>query len=107
VDVQTSERELGNLDTKTVANNAAVQVYGYETESVNDKAQEKLLNTESNNDYIGGVLKAAGSVAGNSSMFGGGGDAAGGASGGDQVFSPGATGAPRSLLSGNPYIPDQ
>lgn len=106
VDVQTSERELGFLDAKTVANNAAVQTYGYETQAVNDKAQEKLYNTESIEAPIGGALSAGGSLAGNASvdsLFSSGG---GSATGGAQTFGAGATGAPTSLISGLPSVPD-
>jgi hypothetical protein len=38
-DTQISEREIGQLDTATVANNAALKVYGYQMQGANFTAQ--------------------------------------------------------------------
>lgn len=65
-DVQTSQRELGFLDTSTAVNNQALQVYGYRTQEQNFEAQEKLDNLESTDDIIGGVAGSAGSLIGQS-----------------------------------------
>jgi hypothetical protein len=63
--VQTSERLINSLDTATLANNEALKVYGYETQSVDYKAQEKLDNAESIEAPIGGLFGAAGSYLSN------------------------------------------
>lgn len=93
-DVQTSQREIGALDTATVANQAAEAVYGYRATAAGDEAQAQLYSAEAPVDYLGGVLQAGGSVAkGLSDLPGGGGGGAGG--------------APPSLLSGAPQNPSQ
>lgn len=58
-DVQTSQRELGYLDTATTASNAALQTYGYNTQSQNYKAQEELENQEAIDAPIEGLLNGA------------------------------------------------
>lgn len=83
VDVQTSQREIGALDTETVANRGAEEVYGYQSQAVGYQAQSKLDRSEAGSDYLGGVLKAAGGLAANPSV--------------DSTFS--------SLMSGTPSVP--
>lgn len=63
--VQQSERLVNSLDTATLANNDALRVYGYETQAVDFKAQEKLENAESIEAPIGGLFGATGSAIGN------------------------------------------
>lgn len=70
-DVQVSSRELGQLDTATVANNAALEAYGYRTQATNYTAQAGLEQSQVVPDVLGGVLGAAGSFLGNSSVDGG------------------------------------
>lgn len=64
LDIQESQRKLGVLDTATVANRGAEQVYGYATQERNFSAQAAADQAEVGPDIAGGVLKAAGSVAG-------------------------------------------
>jgi hypothetical protein len=109
-DVQQSQRELGFLDTATVANNAAQEVYGYGAQKESFQAQANLLDTESVLDPIGGVVGAAGTLLSNPSfdnLIGGGGAGGGAGDVGAQTFEPGATGPPQSLMSGNPDVPPQ
>jgi hypothetical protein len=67
-DVQTSQRELDSLDTATVANNAAIQVYGYKTQATGYEAQSKLDRAEATDAYASGAFKAAGDILGNTSV---------------------------------------
>lgn len=64
-DVQTSQRELGALDTGTVANNGALQVYGYQTQATGYQAQSTLDKQEAGADVAGGFMKAAGTLLAN------------------------------------------
>lgn len=59
--VQQSERVINSLDTATLANNEALKVYGYENQSVDFKAQEKLDNSQGIEALIGGVIGGGGS----------------------------------------------
>lgn len=61
-DVQTSERELGFLNTSTVTSNEALQVYGYQGQQQNFLSQAQLDSSESENDLIGGVVSASSSL---------------------------------------------
>lgn len=63
--VQVSQREIGQLDTETVANRAALDVYGYQTQATSYDAQAQLDRMQASGDILSGVLGAAGSVAGN------------------------------------------
>lgn len=64
-DVLTSERELGALDTATVANRAAETVYGYQTQAAGFQAQSELDQSQVGWDIAGGLLKAGGDVGSN------------------------------------------
>lgn len=83
-DVQVGQREIGGLDTATVASRAAEQVYGYQTQATSYDAQANLDSAQVPFDIAGGALGAVGSLAGNPSVQSG--------------FS--------SLLSGAPSVPD-
>lgn len=83
VDVQQSQREIGALDTATVANKSALQVYGYETQGTGFQGQSQLDRSEVGADYLGGALKAGGALAANPAV--------------DSSFS--------SLLSSTPRVP--
>lgn len=85
LDVETSQRELGALDTATVANRAASAVAGYQDQAENFSAQSKLDSSEAPWDYTGGLLKGFGTVAG------------------ELPKTPWGS----SLLSGNPSLPSQ
>lgn len=84
-DVQQSEHEINQFDTATVAHRAAMAVYGYHTQVNDFSAQSKLDQAQVIPDYLGGFLKAGGSVASTASE------------------NPAAT----SLLSGAPSVPSQ
>lgn len=64
VDVQSSQREIGALDSKTTASRDAETVYGYQTQQQNFTNQSTLDATQASGDIAGGFLKA-GSVIGN------------------------------------------
>ena len=67
-DIQTSQREISALDTATVGNRAAEQVYGYETQATSYEAESKLYAAQEPFDIAGGVLGAAGSILGGTSQ---------------------------------------
>lgn len=77
-DLQISENEKGNLDTRTVSNNAALQAYGYQVQSTADTAQANLDKSEASYDTASGIIKGIGTLAGSpsigGSLLGGGGD---------------------------------
>lgn len=68
-DTQVSQREIGNLDTQTVKNNAALKVYGYQTQAANFGAQSQLEESQVGPDILGGVLSGAGSIASHASLL--------------------------------------
>lgn len=116
-DVQESEHEIGDLNTRTVSNNSALQVYGYQTQAVNYQAQSSADEAQVGGDVVGGVLGAVGKLASNSSVQGALGGAGGG-SGGLQVTyaddgtpmaaggsMPSASDVNPSLLSSAPTVP--
>lgn len=80
-DVLSGEQKAGQLDTATVSNNAALQVYGYKTQGAGYAGQAKLDQAEAAFDPIAGVLKGAGGLASAAPSFG-------------------------SLLGGDPEVPD-
>ena len=95
-DVQTSQRILGGLDTATVANRGAQQVYGYQSEAVGYEAQAKADKAQIIPDIIGGGLGAVGDIAkGLSGIPSPGG---GGGSGGGPTASP-------SLIESSASVP--
>lgn len=105
--VQGSEREIGLLDTQTVAHNAALQQYGYQVQATNYDSQANVDKAAAAEDLWEGGINAAGTLAGSPSVagaFSGGGAAPTGT--GAQVFEPGATGVPASLLNGAPSVPE-
>lgn len=61
-DVETSQREIGALDTANTAMRGANQVYGYETQATSFEAQAKLDQSQVLPDILGGVFKGAGSL---------------------------------------------
>ncbi len=67
-ETQISQREIGGLDTAKVANNAALQVYGYESQSTNFKAQAAADEAEVTPDIVGGIFKGVGGVLSNASV---------------------------------------
>jgi hypothetical protein len=87
--VQVGQRELGELDTATVANRAAEAVYGYTSQAEGFQAQSSLLSSEVPYDLVGGALKAGGDVAGAAPDI------------------PGASAIGQSIASGAPSLPFQ
>ncbi len=87
-DVQTSQRELGGLDTATVASKGAEQVYGYQGKATGFQAQANLDQAQVVPDLVGAGLNIVGDVAGGvPSLPSGGGGA-----------DPWAAGPPASLI---------
>jgi hypothetical protein len=70
VDVQTSEREIGHLDTENVMRNAEMQAYGYRTQSTNYQAQAKLDSAAASLAPISAAFGATGSYLEKSSALG-------------------------------------
>lgn len=70
VKVQEGQREIGQLNTLTVENNALLQAYGYKAQATNFTAEAGLDQSEANNAWIGGVTGAAGSLLSDSSALG-------------------------------------
>lgn len=70
VDVQTSERERGNLDTQTTLANADLQAYGYRTQATNYEAQSQLDNAQAEQAPIGAALSATGGLLSSASSTG-------------------------------------
>lgn len=67
-DVQTTQRMEGALDQATVANNAAVEAYGYRTQALDYQAQSKLEQSQAVSDIFQAALGSAGKVAGGSDI---------------------------------------
>ena len=103
-DVQESEHEIGDLNTHTVANNSALQVYGYQTQAVNYQAQSAADEAQVGGDIAGGVLGGIGKLAGSSAVQGAVSGGGGGTSFGT-VASDGTPTATDSLVTGNPTVP--
>lgn len=68
-DVQTGERETGLLSQETVQNNANLQAYGYQTQSVGFQSQAGLESGEAATAVPGSLLSAAGSLASNAAVI--------------------------------------
>ncbi len=100
-DIQDSTHKLGLLDTKTVTNNSALRVYGYQSEATSSEAQARLSDAEGDFAPIAGGLKAAGSLASAAGSFAS-------ASGGGIQSTSGAVDSmaalDTSLISGAPTI---
>ena len=103
-DVQESEHEIGDLNTRTVANNSALQVYGYQTQAVNYQAQSAADEAQVGGDIAGGVLGGIGKLAGSPAVQGAVSGGGGGTSFGT-VASDGTPTATDSLVTGNPTVP--
>jgi hypothetical protein len=64
VDVQSSAKQLGELDALTIRNAAARQAYGYQTQSMSDVAQAGLEKAQSSQDLTAGMFGAGSSILG-------------------------------------------
>jgi hypothetical protein len=67
LDIQSSAKELGELDALTIRNGAARQAYGYEVQSVSDVNQGQLQQSEAGQDLTAGTIKAGSSILGGAS----------------------------------------
>jgi hypothetical protein len=67
--VQISQREVGNLNTKTQLSNAQLTAYGYQSQATNFQAQSGLYSYEAPQAMLGAGLGAAGQVAGAASKW--------------------------------------
>lgn len=68
-DVQRGERETGLLSQETVANNAALQAYGYGVAGAGYQAEAGLKSSEAATAVPGSLLSAGGSLASNASLI--------------------------------------
>lgn len=64
LDVQSSAKELGELDALTVRSNAAKTAYGYQTQSASDTGQSQLDAFQAANAGTAGEISAGGSILG-------------------------------------------
>lgn len=64
VDVQSSAKELGELDALTIRNEAARQAYGYQTQATSDVASGALDTAKAGSDQTAGLFGATGSILG-------------------------------------------
>lgn len=71
VDVQAGQREINQLDTETVLNNAQIQSYGYRTQAMNFEAEEAAQKAKASNAVPAALLKAGGGLLANASSIGG------------------------------------
>lgn len=60
LDVQTTDREVGKLETQQVANNAALQVYGYRSQATGFSADSGLDTAKAANALQAGDISATG-----------------------------------------------
>lgn len=67
LDVQSSAKELGELDALTIRNAAAKQAYGYQVQSTSDVASGQLQEASASQDLTAGMFGATGSVLGGAS----------------------------------------
>lgn len=62
VDVQTAQREQGQLDTETTLHNADLEAYGYRTQATNYAAESQLDISAGDQAQTAGYEKAAGGL---------------------------------------------
>jgi hypothetical protein len=70
VDVQQSQREINQLNTMNIGQEAALNVYGYRMNATNFEAEKGLEETAAKSARIGSVLGAGGSLLSNASSLG-------------------------------------
>jgi hypothetical protein len=80
--VQAGQREVSELDTETVVNNADLTAYGYRTKATSDEAQAGLDELTATQAPIGADIGAAGSLLSSASALSGKWNQGGGGSGG-------------------------
>lgn len=64
LDVQASERQVGQHDSETVLHNAMLQAYGYRTQATNYRAEAGLQQSRADSAIPGAVLSAGGTLLG-------------------------------------------
>ncbi len=62
VAVQAGQKQVSDLDTATIRNNAARKAYGYELEATTADKQEQMYTAASSNSLEAGNIAAAGSL---------------------------------------------
>lgn len=62
VDVQKSQKQVSDLDTATIRNNAARKAYGYQVEAESDKMQTEMYQSASANSLEAGNYAVASSL---------------------------------------------
>ena len=67
--VRQSQREIGQLSTENVMQNANLQAYGYHVAGLNDAAQAQLYQSEASQAPVAGILGATGSLLGSAKAF--------------------------------------
>ena len=70
VDVQATQRETGMLDVLQTENNAALQNYGYRTQSVGYQSQAALSTAQGQQAIPGATFSAAGGLASTAAALG-------------------------------------
>ena len=93
--VQAGAVQNANTDTQTIRANAGEKSYGYLVQQQGDLAQASALESQASFDIFGGILGAAGSLAGGIGNFGSmGSSLASGASSIGSLFAPGQVNTP-------------
>lgn len=70
LDTRATQREFNELNTETTAANAALQAYGYRTQSTNFQAEAGLQQMTASSALEAGGIGAAGSLLGGASSLG-------------------------------------
>lgn len=70
LDTRATQREMNQLNTETTAANAALQAYGYRTQSTNFQAEAGLEQMTASNALAAGGIGAVGSLLGGASSLG-------------------------------------
>jgi hypothetical protein len=71
LDVQSSAKELGELDALTIRNQAARQAYGYQVQATSDTGQSQLSTASASQDLTAGAIGGVSSVIGGASSVSG------------------------------------
>jgi hypothetical protein len=71
VDVDVTQREMGNLDTNNVMQNAMMQAYGYRTQAASYTASSQLDQAEADQAPVQGALGALGDALGTAPKWAG------------------------------------
>ena len=69
-DVQSSQRQIGQLDTENVMQSALLNAYGYRTQAAGYSAQSALDTAQSSQAVEGGILSGVGGLLGSAGSIG-------------------------------------